>query len=158
MTLDQQLCWGSLRLHYQSEKEVKSVSHWLHIHSIKRCILGQGYRTKSNLRLELHPTEAAFCRKPSSTVPREPNAELQLESWYKWAHKNRSGRGKWQLEAKTVRAATRVLVSNPRDVDSVLSSAFSFHSDPSSCTSVPILQKGDNRNLPTKNSIISILI
>lgn len=63
-----------------------------------------------------------------------------------------------QLEAKIVRAATRVLAPNPRDVDSVLSTAFSFHSDPSSCTSVPSLQKRDNRNLPTKKSIIPILI
>lgn len=128
MTLDQELCSGSLRLHKKSEKEVKSVCHWFHIHSIKRCILGQGYRTESNLRLELHPTEAAFCRKPSSTVSGEPNAVLQLESRYKWTYKNRFGRGKWTARNKD-RAATRVLASNPRDVDSVLSSAFSFHSD-----------------------------
>lgn len=88
IALDQQLHWGtsSLRVH-KSEKEVKSVCHRYHIHSAKRCILGQGYTIERNICLELHHTEAAFCRKPSSMVSRELNAVLQLESWYKWAYK-----------------------------------------------------------------------
>lgn len=64
-----------------------------------------------------------------------------------------------QLEAKTVRAATRVQASNPRDLDSVLGSTFSFHSDPSKLHPSSLVCRTEIMGtLPTKKSIVQILI